>query len=209
MGDITAVTVNGGSLNVSDSSFAYLTYPVAAEFVDSVQIVNCETTKAGSQFGSIFIILYLDVWGDLGGFIDVEYLYIANSSFSGYDAKGLLKTQNVSEVVLTGNTFEIDTDGFVHWTDPNDLHFRETAAVWFDGGGSVMITDCVFMNNGVDIDIPWIFFGGLTETACLSGNKLRFMWAELAQVLLRFSEIFFGGTFLKHYLFVFKILLNS
>ena len=165
------IRISGGALNVSNSSFQYLSYPISIGVANSVFIEDSSFTHFGQFYGP-----YLGLEYDGG--ITVHHtktVHISNGKFVGYNAEGLVRLTAVDTVILSGNTFKMDPDGILYDVDPYDVGFFSAfSAVLFQSCDVVKVTANTFLENDIDVNTPWIHFGDSQNMTCLSGNRFAF-----------------------------------
>ena len=163
--------LSGGTFNVSDSYFELNTVPIEVFYGDSVQITNCEFNNFGLFSGP-----YSEWWYDSGiRLIQTENVEISNNSMTGYNPEGLMVFSECNNVSLSGNTFEIGTDGLLYDADADDIGFESYfAALEFKLCDTVSVSSNEFTVNAVDYTTPWVYFKYGFGTTCLSGNRFTF-----------------------------------
>ena len=202
IGGFSAVDISGGTFNASNSQFESMTISILIDSADSVEITECTFRIVGELHGP-FIGL-----GSFGayGIVDVsdsEYVSMPDSVFRTYAPGGLVVWTENDEVIMNGNEFEIDSDGY--FTDFYDLNISDLekgpfnwqwAAVAFKYCEGAEITENVFTINDVDSSTPWIYLYENTGTTCLSANKFGDVWYSMISVMMLLTSTEIFGHFL-------------
>lgn len=174
IGGYSAVHVTSGTLIVSNSTFKSMTVSVLADFLDSVQITECAFTFVGELHGPL---IGLGEYGAVGvvDISDSQNASLSNSVFSSYTPGGLVAWNEVQNVIMNGNQFVIDIDGYLtdlYGVNAASIMFNwQWVAVAFQSCDNAEIIGNVFSNNDVQPEKPWIYIDANTET-CFSANKL-------------------------------------
>ena len=168
----SAIQITGGTVGLSSSQFESQTLPISVDSAENVIITNCEFTKFGELFGSY------NGFGSFGSEAALELNDLTNISvignvFSGYHPGGFMMWSNVMNAVMSGNVFEIDTEGVLYGADSDVIGFNwQFATVGFVSCVNAEITENEFTVNDLDNTKPWINFRASSGTTCLSGNRL-------------------------------------
>ena len=169
VGSYSALNVDGGSLNVSNSSFDRMTRPMTVQSANDVRIVNCTFSNFGPFFGSFIGVNSLNLSSMT--FMNIERLDVVDNTFNGYNEYGMVRVQEVDNVVLDGNAFKIDVSGPLHNADPVQNGFNsDFVTVYFESCGFVQITKNIFEGNDINVATPWIIIDRNLQNACVSGN---------------------------------------
>ena len=185
IGGYSAVDMIGGTLTVSNSTFESMTVSILANFADSVQISECSFTFVGELHGPMIGL------GDYGavGIIDISDSAngsLSDSVCSTYTPGGFVVWNEVRNVMMNGNEFEIDPDG--HLTNLYGVDWRNYTFLWkwaavaFESCGAAQITENVFTTNYVQSSTPWIYINTGSGTTCLSGNKLSYCVVHVSKI---------------------------
>lgn len=103
---------------------------------------------------------------------DTQNVVISNNHLSGYSTHSMFTVNRISNVVVSGNTFEVNADDVPYGIDAYEVGFVvDCVMFWFQECGNVEFTGNVFANNSVEINTPWVRFEESQNTTCLSGNR--------------------------------------
>eukprot|EP01084_Bolivina_argentea_P121258 214889_1 len=102
-------------------------------------------------------------------------IFLSNNIFAGYNPGGYLYISESNNVTLFNNTFQVDDDYFFYGIFADEIS-------WAGYDVSLRISSCSnttivynqFIDNKVDIYLPWIYYMQSTGINCLYGNTFTF-----------------------------------
>ena len=199
-GSAIQIQINDGSVNVYDTIFEYATQAIFAEFLTSLKIIGCTFSKIGVFYGPFtqsaskaklgIVNDSATILADYSVTIAIESsssIKIGDNLFNTYDFNGFILAYSVSSLKLYGNTFIVNTDDVDLFYKLSDFYddsvndYMLDSLVTIQESANVAVFLNKFLQNDVDIDIPWInfmdnnqYYGyNTTYAVCLSANTFH------------------------------------